>query len=156
MFIQSTLLFRLLSLCFTCFVHFGISVSALVILDICRVSLLIYILQVYLYAKKIVNWFWVHLFIVFLHESLFNDFRWLLLAGWSSSHWTSGRHPLCLWFELWLVSGIYRYIGIDNEGALHLLFVFLVSSCVQSIYCMTLCLALARLEWENWLEDSYV
>ena len=93
---------------------------------------------------------------MFLHEFLFNDFSWLLLADWYSSQWTFGHLQLCLWFESWLASGIHRYIGINNEGALRLPFVFLVSSCVQSIYCLTLCLALARLEWENWPKDSFV
>ncbi len=94
-----------------------------------------------------------HMFF-FLHEFLFTDFSWLLLADWYSSQWILGRLQLSLWFISWLPSGIHRYI--NNEVALHLLFVFLVSSCVQSIYCLTLCLALAGLEWENWPKDSFV
>jgi len=98
--------------------------SCMVVPDICKVSLLSNMLHIYFLLNLLLNFFGLPLCTVFLHEFLFNDFRWLLLTGWSSSYWTSERHQLRLWFTLWLVSGIYRYIGVGN----------LLSLCSWSVY----------------------
>ena len=40
---------------------------------------------------------------ILLHEFLFNDFRWLLLADWSSSHRTFGHLQLCLSIRIMVI-----------------------------------------------------